>query len=167
MALPAVFGIFFALMLRRIARLSQLLFVLTLASLAASAHAQSFPIRDGGINPANLGKGDWIYFVSAATNKLGGAAPSVVNIPTLMSYYKSKGLQYIIVKAGTGSTNFNGSGGSPQVNSNLIYHAHAAGLLLFGYTRSYDDDVPGEINMAANYFALGVDGWVIDAEAEW
>ena len=28
-------------------------------------------IRDGGINPANLGNGDWIYFLSAATNKLG------------------------------------------------------------------------------------------------
>ena len=167
MALRAILGIFSTIMVRRIARLGQLLFVLALAGFTASADGQSFPIRDGGINPANLGKGDWIYFVSAATNKLGGAAPSVVNIPTLMSYYKSKGLQYIIVKAGTGSTNFNGSGGSPQVNSNLIYHAHAAGLLLFAYTRSYDDDVPGEINMASNYFALGVDGWVIDAEAEW
>ena len=39
-------------------------------------------IRDGGINPANLGKGDWIYYVSQATNKLGGAIPAVVNIPT-------------------------------------------------------------------------------------
>ncbi len=167
MALRAILGIFSTIMVRRIARLGQLLFVLALAGLAASAHGQSFPIRDGGINPANLGKGDWIWYVSYATNKLGGAVPSVVNIPTLMSYYKSKGLQYIIVKAGTGSTNFNGSGGSPQVNSNLIYHAHAAGLLLFAYTRSYDDDVPGEINMAANYFALGADGWIIDAEAEW
>ena len=26
-------------------------------------------IRDGGIDPANLGKGDWIYFISAATNR--------------------------------------------------------------------------------------------------
>src|SRR5688572_24494908 len=123
------------------------------------------PIRDGGINPASLGKGDWIWYVSQATNKLGGVAPSVVNLPTLMSYYKSQGLQYIIVKAGTGSTNFNGSGSSPQFNSNLVYHAHAAGLLIFAYTRSYDDDVPGEIAMAASCFALGADGWVIDAEA--
>ena len=29
-------------------------------------------IRDGGIDPANLGKGDWIYYMSAATNRLGG-----------------------------------------------------------------------------------------------
>ena len=34
-----------------------------------TAHGQ---IRDGGIDPWNLGKGDWIYFMSAATNKLGG-----------------------------------------------------------------------------------------------
>jgi len=125
------------------------------------------PIRDGGINPANLGKGDWIWYVSWATNQLGGSAPSVVNLPTLMAYYKSVGMQYVIVKAGTGSTNFNGGGASPQFNSNLVHHAHAAGLLIFAYTRSYDDDVPGEIDMAARYFALGADGWVIDAEAEW
>jgi hypothetical protein len=169
MALSAFLAKFSAIMVRGIAHLGKLLFALTLGGLlaTASAHGQSFPIRDGGINPANLGKGDWIYFMSAATNKLGGAAPSVVNIPTLMSFYKSQGLQYIIVKAGTGSTNFNGSGNSPQFNSNLVYHAHAAGLLIFAYTRSYDDDVQGEINMASNYFALGADGWVIDAEAEW
>lgn len=125
------------------------------------------PIRDGGINPANLGKGDWIWYVSWATNKLGGAVPEVVNLPTLMNYYKARGLQFIIVKAGTGSTNFNGGGPGPQFNSNLVHHAHAAGLLIFAYTRSYDDDVPGEIAMASNCFAVGADGWVIDAEAEW
>jgi len=132
------------------------------------ASAADVPIRDGGINPANLGKGDWIWHVSWATNKLGGVAQSVVNFPTLMSYYKSQGLQYIIVKAGTGSTNFFGDKHSaPQFNSNLVYHAHAAGMLIFAYTRSYDDDVQGEIDMAARCFALGADGWVIDAEAEW
>lgn len=124
-------------------------------------------IRDGGVNPANLGKGDWIWYVSWATNRLGGAAPSVVNVPTLMAYYKAQGLQYIVVKAGTGSTNFLGGGSSPQFNSNLVHHAHAAGLLIFAYTRSFDDDVPGEIAMAERCFALGADGWVIDAEAEW
>jgi hypothetical protein len=130
-------------------------------------NAAGIPIRDGGINPANLGKGDWIWYVSWATNKLGGAAPSVVNLPTLMSYYKAQGLQYIIVKAGTGSTNFNGGGSSPQFNSNLVYHAHAAGLLIFAYTRSYDDDVQGEIDMAVRCFGVGADGWVIDGESEW
>lgn len=132
-----------------------------------SSSAAEIPIRDGGVNPANLGKGDWIYYISDATNKLGGVAPSVVNLPTLMSYYKAQGLQYFIVKAGTGSTNFHGGAASPQFNSNLVYHAHAAGLLIFAYTRSYADDVQGEIDMAARCFAVGADGWVIDAEAEW
>jgi hypothetical protein len=130
--------------------------------------AADVPIRDGGVNPANLGKGDWIYFLDAATNKLGGSVPSVVNIPTLMAYYKSVGMQYIIIKAGTGSTNFTGGlPGTNQFTSNLVYHAHAAGLLIFPYTRSYADDVQGEINMAAGCFALGADGWIIDGEAEW
>jgi hypothetical protein len=142
-------------------------FHLALGCLLATFAASAQPIRDGGINPANLGKGDWIYFVSAATNHLGGSVPSVVNVPTLMAYYKTIGMQYVIVKAGTGSTNFNGGGSSPQFNSNLVYHAHAAGLLIFAYTRSYDDDVPGEIDMAAACFALGADGWVIDGESEW
>lgn len=138
-----------------------------LCCLACRGTAQSVVIRDGGINPADLGKGDWIYFLSQATNRLGGAVPTVVNVPTLMAYYKSQGLQYIIVKAGTGSTNFNGSGTTPQFDSNLVHQAHAAGLLIFAYTRSFDDDVPGEIAMAERCFALGADGWIIDAEAEW
>ncbi len=132
-----------------------------------AAGGADVPIRDGGINPANLGKGDWIYFLNSATNKLGGSVPSVVNLPTLMSYYKSVGMQYVIVKAGTGSTNFLGGTGSPQFNSNLVHHAHAAGLLIFAYTYSYDDDVPGEINMASRCFALGADGWIIDGEDGW
>jgi hypothetical protein len=155
------------MMNRRAGRGHALSFKLALCILLAAFAAGAQPIRDGGINPASLGKGDWIYFLSAATNRLGGSVPSVVNLPTLMAYYKSAGMQYVIVKAGTGSTNFNGSGTSPQFNSNLVYHAHATGLLIFAYTRSYDDDVPGEINLAANCFALGADGWVIDGEAEW
>lgn len=155
------------MMSRRAGRGHALLFKLALCCFLAAFAAGAQPIRDGGINPASLGKGDWIYFVRDATNRLGGSVLSVINLPTLMAYYKSVGMQYIIVKAGTGSTNFNGGGSSPQFNSNLVYHAHAAGLLIFAYTRSYDDDVPGEINMAASCFALGADGWVIDAEAEW
>lgn len=146
--------------------LSRALLVLALL-FRVLAGAADVPIRDGGINPANLGNGDWIYFLNAATNKLGGSVPSVVNLPTLMSYYKSVGMQYIIVKAGTGSTNFLGGTGSPQFNSNLVHHAHAAGLLIFAYTYSFDDDIQGEINMASRCFALGADGWIIDGEDGW
>src|SRR5262245_7992700 len=68
--------------------------------LAQNASAVLF---DGGVDSENLGKGDWIYFLSQATNHLGGHVSSVVNIPTLMSYYQSQGIDFIIVKAGTGS----------------------------------------------------------------
>src|SRR5688572_33079546 len=79
----------------------------------------SAKIFDGGVDSANLGKGDWIYFVSQATNRLGGNVSSVTDIPSLMQYYKTQGIDYIIVKAGTGSTNFNGGGSSPQFNTEL------------------------------------------------
>src|SRR4051794_36063963 len=84
-------------------------------------------IFDGGVDSANLGKGDWIYYMSAATNQLGGNIPGVTNIASFMAYEKSQGINYIIVKAGTGSTNFNGDGTSPQFTSNLVSQAHAAG----------------------------------------
>ena len=58
-------------------------------------------IRDGGIDPWNLGKGDWIYYMSMATNRLGGNVSSVTNETSLMLFYKSVGVRYIIVKAAT------------------------------------------------------------------
>ena len=74
---------------------------------------------------------------------------------------------YLLVKAGTGSTNFNGSGSSPQFNTTLVNAAHNAGLLIFAYTRSYGDDIPGEIALASYCFNCGADGFAFDAEAEW
>lgn len=132
--------------------------------LAQNASAVLF---DGGVDSENLGKGDWIYFLSQATNHLGGHVSSVVNIPTLMSYYQSQGIDFIIVKAGTGSTNFNGSGSTPQFTTTLVNEAHAKGIKIMGYTRSYGDNVQGEINIATSCFNKGADGFVIDAEAEW
>jgi len=130
--------------------------------LAQNTHAVLF---DGGVDSANLGKGDWIYFMSQATNHLGGHVSSVVNIPTLMSYYQSQGIQFVIVKAGTGSTNFPTTGN--QFTTTLVNEAHAKGIKIFGYTRSYGDNVQGEINIATLCFNRGADGFVIDAEAEW
>jgi hypothetical protein len=124
-------------------------------------------LLDGGVDPANLGKGDWIYVLSQATNHLGGVAPAVHDLPSLMSFYKATGFDYVIVKAGTGSVDFNGGFFSPQFDSNLVWQAHAAGLRIFGYTRSLGADVPGEIRLASRVYALGGDGFVIDAESEW
>lgn len=124
-------------------------------------------IRDGGIDPANLGKGDWIYFMSAATNKLGGNVASVTNETSLMLFYKSQGIRYIIIKAATSDVLFNGSYAVPQFNSNLVNIAHANGILIFGYNRSFGENIPAEIAIADYVFNQGADGFVYDAEGEW
>ena len=141
--------------------------LLCLFSAVTTAITARAVILDGGIDPANLGKGDWIYFMSDATNQLGRNVTTVTNIPSFMAYEKSQGINYIIVKAGTGSTNFNGGGTSPQFDANLVTQAHAAGLKIFAYTRSWGSDIQGEIDMATRCFNLGADGFVLDAEAEW
>ena len=104
-------------------------------------------IRDGGIDPSNLGKGDWIYYMSMATNHLGGNVMSVTNEHSLMLFYKSVGVRYIIVKAATSDYLFNGSYSFPQFNSHLVNIAHAHGILIFGYNRSSGQNVPGETQM--------------------
>src|ERR1019366_8579629 len=124
-------------------------------------------IRDGGINPSNLGKGEWLYYMSSATNQLGGYVPSVTDENSLMLYLKSQGTRYVIVKAATSDQLFNGSYSSPQFTSNLVNTAHANGLLIFGYNRSYGQNIPGEIAIADYVFGQGADGFIWDAEAEW
>ena len=123
-------------------------------------------ILDGGVDPENLGKGDWIWSVSISISKLNNQVPGVTDIPSLMSWEKNQGMSFVIVKAGTGSTNYP-SQASPQFTSNLVYQAHLQGLKIFAYTRSYGDDINGEIAMATNCFNLGADGFVFDAETEW
>jgi hypothetical protein len=124
-------------------------------------------IRDGNIDPSNLGKGDWIYFISAATNKLGGNVPSVTNENSLMLWYKKHGIRYIIVKAGDNQSLFNGSYNRPQLTNTFIDIAHSHGLLVFGYNRSYGQNITAEIQIADYVFNQGADGFVFDAEAEW
>jgi hypothetical protein len=116
-------------------------------------------IRDGNIDPWNLGKGDWIYILSDASSQHGGLAG-------LMSYEKSKGVSYVIIKAGEGGSLY-APYGSVQFNSAAVTAAHNAGLKIFGYTRSYGTDIAGEKGVADYVFNLGADGFVIDAEIEW
>ena len=124
-------------------------------------------IRDGGIDPSNLGKGDWIYFMSLATNRLGGNIPSVTNETSLMLFYKSIGIRYVIVKAATSDQLFDGSYPTPQFTRQLVNLAHAHGLLIMGYNRSYGENVAAEIAVADYVFHQGADGFVWDAESEW
>jgi Immunoglobulin domain len=115
-------------------------------------------VLDNGIDPANLGKGDWIYILSTATSQHGG-------LDGLMAYEKSQGMNYIILKAGDGSDLFPSA--NPQFTSNVVDSAHAAGLKIFGYTRSYGTNIAGELAIITNSLSLGADGYIIDAEQEW
>jgi len=124
-------------------------------------------LRDGGIDPWNLGKGDWVYSVTDATNRLGGHVNGVTNETSLMLHYKSQGIRYIIVKAGTSDQLFHGCYPFPQFTSNLVSIAHASGILIFGYNRSYGSNIVGETAIADYVFNRGADGFVWDAEAEW
>ena len=125
-------------------------------------------IRDGGIDPWNLGKGEWIYSVKDATNRLGGHISSVTNEVSMMQYYKSIGVRYLIIKMGTGSTNYSGCYATPhQVTPRLCEIGRTNGVWIFGYTRSYGSDVAGESALADSCFNNGADGFVFDAEAEW
>ncbi len=130
-------------------------------------HSAYGVIRDGGIDPANLGKGDWIYQLHHAVAQCNGNVPSVTDVPSLMTYLKNQGMQYIIVKAGTGGALFSVPGYSPQFSSSLVDAAHNAGLKIFGYTRSDGLDIPGESAVADWVFNQGADGFVFDAEIEW
>src|SRR5690348_12178320 len=99
-------------------------FVCTLVAVLALARPAQATLLDGNIDPSNLGKGDWIYVLSSATNQLGGNVPSVTDITSLMNYEASQGMQWIVVKAGTGSTNFPSSS-SKQFNFTLVNAAHS------------------------------------------
>ena len=128
---------------------------------------------DGGVNSANLGKGEWVYVLANALNNLGDSGypsckvASGTDIPSLMAYFKTNlALQYVVVKAGDGGTPYP-SLNNQQFTTTLVTAAHAQGLKIFGYTRSYGTNVPGELSIATNVFNCGADGFIFDAEAEW
>lgn len=76
---------------RMLPRLVVLFLALHLATPALRA-----TIRDGGIDPLNLGKGDWIYILPNAINQMGGTMPSVQFTDTLTNetkrFYRVRGL---------------------------------------------------------------------------
>ncbi len=123
-------------------------------------------IMDGGVDPANLGKGEWIYILSQATSGMNGHVPSVTDLTSMMTYLKNQGVEHLIVKAGDAGYDYPSSA-NPQFNSSLVSAAHTAGIKIFGYTRSWGTNVAAEIALAARVYNLGADGFVIDAESEW
>ncbi len=121
-------------------------------------------VFDGGVDSNNLGKGEWVYVLN---NYFGSYAPGVTSVPAFMAYCATNlHCQFVVIKAGTGSTNYP-SAANPQFTSSVVDSGHAWGLKVFGYTRSYGIDVPGEIAIANYVFGCGADGFVLDAEAEW
>ena len=113
------------------------------------------------VDPGNIGKGDWIYFLSDATNHLGQNVTNVTDVASLMNYERLQGMQFLIVKCGDGGTFWG------QFDASLVSQAHSAGLKIFAYGRVYGTNVSGEIAVATNALALGADGFVIDAEIEY
>ena len=138
-----------------------------LSAIALSLGTARAQVRDGGVDPKNLGKGVWIYSMVDATNKLGGHIPGVTNENSLMLYFKSVGIRHMIVKAATSITLFGDCKPGPQFNSNLVNAAHANGLQIFGYNRSVGSNIVGEVAVADYVFNQGADGFVFDAESEW
>ena len=111
---------------------------------------------DNGIDPYNLGKGDWIWQMPQAQTALG-----VANVQGVIDYEKAKGVQWLTVKCGDGGSIYS------QFNSDLITRCHNAGLKIFGWPYVYGTNVAGEINVALNAMSLGADGVIIDAESEY
>ncbi len=149
--------------LRRCAPIKKWIAVLALPLIASSAFSAGL---DYEVDPTRLGTGEWVYVIKDCVNHMGGSADWVTNAPTMFQFFKKHGVDYVVVKAGTGSRDFP-SAENPQFTPELVKQAHAVGIRIFGYSRSDGKDVPGEIALACKVNAMGADGFVIDAEAEW
>src|SRR5688572_25049793 len=123
-----------------------------------------------GIDPANMGKGDWVWLVDSARANVGASS-----VQGLVDYLKNKGMKWIIVKAGDGNDGPFDS--YTQFNKDLIDRVHAAGMKIFGYHFIYGGGDPapkvatttpeGERAVAKEIMSLNPDGLIIDAEGQY
>ena len=113
-------------------------------------------LLDNGVDPANLGKGDWIWEMPQTETHLG-----VSSVQGVINYEQGMGMQWITVKCGDGASIWS------QFNADLVTRAHTAGLKIFGWGYAYGNNVAGEISVATNALGLGADGFIIDAEIEY
>src|SRR5256714_9870566 len=93
--------------------------ILAVLAFALGTPSNSAQIRDGGIDPWNLGKGDWIYYMSAATHRLGGTISVVTSETSLRLCSKSQGARYIITTAAPTDTLFSYSCTPPPFSTHL------------------------------------------------
>lgn len=127
-----------------------------LSALALSLSLVSPSAASAAVDPANMGKGDWIWLMSSAQTALG-----VSTVQGVIDYEKNKGMQWIVVKCADQGTWMS------QFSSDLITRAHTAGLKIFGYQRVWGVNLTAEINAGKQCLASGADGYIIDAEAEF
>jgi hypothetical protein len=149
-----------------------------------------------GIDPANLGKGDWLVTLSSCISHLkpvwGSSFPSWANtdIEKLMYYEKNTlGMDYVIVKAVDGNYTYPLPSGTlppsqggvlppAQYTSTVVQAAHDAGLKIFPYFYIYggssnhktttDSTLQGEINIFNSVMSsVGGDGAVFDIEGQY
>ncbi|HEY2084013.1 MAG TPA: hypothetical protein VGI88_14620 [Verrucomicrobiae bacterium] len=119
-----------------------------------------------GVDPNNLGQGDWIWEVPNCETAVGVATPQA-----LIDYEARKGMQWVTVKAGDGANQWS------QWNSTIINEAHAQGLKIFAWVYVYGNytntssgissSEAAELNVAKSVLSLGGDGLIIDAESEY
>ena len=152
-------------------------------------------VQAGSSSAANIsplsGKGDWIWLIDDAIRLIGGTTAQ-----DLINFEKSKGISYLIVKAGEGNHRYpNPSGTHTQFDSAFVRLARDAGLKVFGFHYVYggainassslgltkpnpancdadkywcdDTDPQMEGNIAISILATGADGLIIDAEDEY
>jgi hypothetical protein len=129
-----------------------------------------------GVDPYNLGQGDWIWEMSSCETALGVATPQAV-----IDYEANKGMQWVCVKAVDGPYYFTAGGGlssssgQSQWTSTIINEAHAKGMKIFawgyvaGNNSTYDggDTEAQELALAKWADSVGGDGFIIDAEIQY
>jgi len=131
-------------------------FLICLSAILLTASQGICANLDNGVDPFNLGKGDWIWQVPQTQTAMG-----VTNIQGMIDYEKNRGMQWITVKCGDGGSIWT------QFDTNTVMRCHAAGMKIFGWAYSYGNNVQGEINVALNALNKGADGMIIDAEVEY
>lgn len=135
-----------------------------------------------GIDPANMGKGDWIVEVSEAAVNVGADT-----FEALAAALKAAGFDFVVVKAGDGNDgpllDYEDGASTPKVGSwsfqftrQLIETMHAEGIKVLGYHFVFGGgDVTGsdtlstpalEQKVALDILSLGADGLVVSADTQ-
>jgi len=103
-------------------------------------------------SPAS-GKGIWIWKLSDAE---GG------NVSAIIEQCKNVGIKWVAIKCGDGTQFWDW-----QCTPSLITQLQNAGIKVLGWQYVYGNDPIGEASVANQILDSGVDGFIIDAEAEY